>query len=98
MLVKVLMCPCFAEGFHSSEAKYIKKFTHFYSKYNDDHEYFVSTFKRHPLLFSRLEEMKSECDFKNMGPFEMYDFCVQMRYLRNFRCYKNFARKKFQNA
>lgn len=32
--------------------------------------------------------MESECDCKDMGPFELCDFCVQMRYLINFRFYK----------
>ena len=37
--------------------------------------------------------MKSECDYKNMGPFEICDFCVQMRYLINFQCYKFYMKK-----
>ena len=72
------MCPCFVEGFYSSEAKYVKKLIHFYYKRNDEDEAFASTCKGHPFLFSWLEGMKSECDCKNMGLFEMCDFYVQI--------------------
>ena len=88
MIVKILICPCFTEGFHSCQDQYIKKLIHFYCKCKDKHKCFVSTCKEHPLLFSRLEAMSSECNCKNSGPFEPCDSCVQMRCLLDFRCFK----------
>ena len=41
--------------------------------------------------------MKYKCNCKNMGPLDTCDFCVQMRYLINFRCYK-FCVEKIPNA
>ena len=96
MRVTILMCPCFAGGFHSCKSHYVKKFIHFYCKCRDEQKYFVCTSKGRPVLFSRLEGMKNKCERKNLGLFEMCEFCNQMRYLLNFDAI-NFAWKKFQN-
>lgn len=56
--------------------------------FDNEHERYVYTCKGHPFLISQLEGMCNECYCKNIGPFEMCKFCVQMRYLLNFRYYK----------
>ena len=88
LLAKILICPYFAKGFHSREGKYGKKLSHFYCHRDNEHEHYVYTCKEHPFLFSRLEGMLNGCCCKNIIPFEMCKFCIHMRYLLNFRCYK----------
>ena len=91
------MCLCYAELFESNEEnKYVKKLVHFYCKCEDEHEYFVHICKGHPFIYLRLHGMKYKCDCKNIGPFDTCDFCIQIRYLVNFRCLVNFVWKKFR--
>ena len=89
MLAKILLCLCYVDLFESKEENKYVKYIHFHCKCEDEHEYFVYTCKAHPFMYPRLHGMKYKCNCncKNIGPFETCDFCVQMRYLINFRRY-----------
>ena len=61
---------------------------HFYGKCEDEHGYFVHTCKGELFMYPPLHGMKYKCSCNNIGPFDTCDFCVQMRYLVNFRRFK----------
>ena len=61
---------------------------HFYCKCEDEHGYFVHTCKGELFMYPPLHGMKYKCNCNNIGPFDTCDFCVQMRYLVNFRRFK----------
>ena len=88
MLVKVLMCCCFVQGFHEEGNEYLKKLCHFYCECKEKHEYFVYTRKSHPFINKRMDEMQHKCTCKILGSYETCNFCVQVKYLINFGAYK----------
>ena len=88
MLAKILLCSCFAEYFHNEENEYVKKLCHFYCHYKEEHVYFVHICKYHPFVAKKVDGMKNKCFCAGLGPYEICEFCIQMKYLLNFRAYK----------
>ena len=82
------MCPCYVGYFHEEGNEYVKKLCHFYCKCKDDHQYFVHTCKSHLCIYKRLDGMQLNCTCKDLGPYEIFNFWVQLKYLINFRVYK----------
>ena len=76
------MCPSYVENFHDKRNGYVKILYHFYCKFKDDHEHFIHSCKYHPRI------VYSSCSWKSFGPSSMYDFCVQIKCLINFRTHK----------
>ena len=76
------MCTSYVENFHDKRNGYVKILYHFYCKFKDDHEHFIYSCKYHPCI------VYSSCSCKSFGPFGIYDFCVQIKCLINFRTHK----------
>ena len=101
MIAKILMCPCFVESFHEEGNSYVKKQYHFICKCKDNQEYFVHTCQYHLCIGKLLYGMQSNCSCKNLGLFLICGFCVQVKYLINFRtdslCVKSIPEKIAQH-
>ena len=88
MIAKLLICPSYVQSFHDDGNSYVKRLYHFYCKCKDDHEHFVHTCKYRPYICKMLDGMRSSCGCKNLGPYEIFEFCVQVKYLINCHTYK----------
>ena len=88
MLAKVLMSNCFVQGFYEEGNEYVKKLCQFYCHCKEKHEYFVDTCKGHPFIDKKMDKMQHKCTCKILGSYEICKFCVQVKYLINFRAYK----------
>lgn len=78
------MCSCYAEEFHKQGSSYVKK----QKKWKNGHEYFVFACSGHPHIHRLLTDMQTKCKFKDLGLFETCEFCIQVKYLINFRAYE----------
>ena len=87
MLVKILMCSCYVQYFHEEGNEYVKSLCHFYCHCKEE-QYFIHTCKGYPLVNKRLDGMQEKCTCKSLGPYEICNFCVQVKHLSNFRAYK----------
>ena len=56
-----------------------KQCIHVYCNCEDEHEIVALTCVEHPFLFNTMPEMHRKCYCKNLGPFEICDFCVERR-------------------
>ena len=88
MLANILMSSCYTEYFHNEENECVKKLSHFYCHCKEEHVYFVHTCKYHPFVAKKVNGMKNKCFCAGLGHYEICDFCVQIKYLLNFRVYK----------
>ena len=91
--MKILTCSCSVEQFNQGQNEYVKKLQHFHCQCNDSHFSFVHTCKNHPFIASRIPEMELRCTCAICGPNEICNFCVQVKYLLNFRAYKLCVKK-----
>ena len=82
------MCLSNAESFDEEGNSYVIKMYHFYCKCKYVDEYIFNAYKYHPFIGKILNGMQSSCSCRNLGPFEVCDFCVQVKYLINFHTYK----------
>ena len=99
MLAKISMCSCNVGEFHREENEYIKKICHFYCHCRDEHETFVYTCKAHAFIATRVEGMDFQHRCEKRDSSQVCDFCIQVKYLLNFRAYKICLKKipeKFQ--
>ena len=83
-----LLCSCFVQSFHKEGNEYLKKLCHFYCHCKEEHEYFVYICKGHPFINKRMGGMQHKWTCKILGSYEICNFCVQVKYLINFRAYK----------
>lgn len=96
---KVLMCPYFSEKFHRENHEHIKEICHFY--YHCDsvgHFFYVDSCKQHTFIAPREEWMEQErcmCAVKEKN--EIYNFCVEVKYLLNFKAFKFCLKKVPEN-
>ena len=88
MLAKILMCRCYVEKFHSEGNEYGKNLTHFYCKCEEDHLLFILFCEKHTHGSLPTPEMEKECTCATASANHVCDFCVQIKYLLNFKCYK----------
>ena len=80
MLVKVLICSCFAEKLHNEGNEYVKKLYHFNCKCNDSHIVYILSCEKHPYVTSKISEMDPECKCPSIGALEICNFSRQVRY------------------
>lgn len=96
MHAKILMCPCFMRKFHQEDNEYVKKIIHFHCRCKDKHLYFVLFCKDHPFgahFSSTMEEKKCMC--ATGLSHKLRQFCLNVRYLLNFKCFKNVWKQFF---
>lgn len=93
MLAKIPMRSCNVGKFHQERNEYVKKLCHFHCQCDDNHLLFVYTCKDHPFVASRIPEMALRCACTKIGSNNICNFCVQVRYLLNFRTYKICVKK-----
>ena len=86
------MCPCYKKEFQSDGNMYIKKLIHCHCKYKEKHLIYVLFCKDHTfgVTFEASIDEKVRCDCKNDLSHEVYSFCLTVRYLLNFKCFKIF--------
>ena len=89
MRVKVLMRPCYAEKFHQENHNYIKKICHF-------HCTFVAV---NNIFFLRLELTMWSCavHVQILGKNKICNFYVEIKYLLNFKAFKNCMSKVLES-
>ena len=87
MIAKILMCRCYVEKFHSEGNKYVKKLAHFQCKCKDQHVLYVLFCEQHPYQQTPILEEK-KCTCATAPAKELYNFCIHVKYLLNFKCYK----------
>ena len=92
MILKVLMCPCYKKEFQSDGNMYIKKLIHCHCKYKEKHLIYVLFCKDHPfgVTYEASIDEKVSCKCKNGLSHEVCSFCLTVRYLLNFKCFKIF--------
>ena len=88
MLAKILMCRCYVEKSHSEGNEYVKNFTQFHCRCNEKHLLYVLFCEKHPHGSLPTPEMEKECTCATRPANDICDFCVQIKYLLNFKCYK----------
>ena len=76
------------QGFHEEVNENVKKLCHFHCHCKEKHKYFVYTCKGHPFINKRMDGMQHKCTCKVVGSNEIRNFCVQVKYLINFRWYQ----------
>ena len=85
------MCLCNAESFHEEGNGYVIKMYHFYCKCKYDDEYIFNANKYLTFIGKILNGMQSSCSCRNLGPFKVCDFCVEVKHLINFHAYLRYA-------
>ena len=75
-----------------------KAHNHFYCHCKEEHVYYVHTCSCHPLVHRRMQGMDKKCSCKVLGPYEVYNFFVQVKYLINFCTYKICMKKIPKNV
>ena len=88
MLAKMLMCSCFVEKFYSEGNGYVKKLCHFYCKCNDQHLMHILFCEKYPYGSAHTPEMEEKCNCPFIGAYDIYDFCIQVKHLLNFKACK----------
>ena len=89
MLTKILVCQCYKEKCDSEENDYIKKAIHFHCRYKDKHQMYVLFGKDHPYGGNFSYQMVNrKCLCANGLSHEICQFCFNVRYLLNFKCFK----------
>ena len=83
------MCSCWVEKFHSEGNEYVKKLTHFHCKCKQKHLLYVLLCNKHPYGAGFIPQMeKKKCTCATAFALDICDFCVQVKYLLNFKSYK----------
>ena len=85
MIAKIFMCPSYVKNLHDEGNSYVKKLCHFYCKSTNDHDHILFILVRSPLYVQNAGRNAKNCSCKNIGPFDICKFCVQIKYLLNFR-------------
>ena len=97
MLAKISMCICYTEYFHNEENEYVKKPYHFYCHCKEEHVHFGHTCLYHPFAAKKVDGTKNKCFCASLRPYETCEFCVQIKYLLNFRACKFCLRTILKN-
>ena len=83
------MCGCYKEKFDSEGNDYIKKAVHFHCKCKDKHRMYVLFCKDHPYGSNfNYQMIERKCLCANSLSHEVCQFCFNVRYLLNFKCFK----------
>ena len=82
------MCKCFFDKFNSEGNEYVKKLINFRCKCKNDHLIYVLFCKEHPYVSSPIPRMKEKCECATAFANDICDFCIQVKYLLYFKCYK----------
>ena len=92
MILKVLMCLCYKKEFQAAGNTYIKKLIHFHCKYKEKHLIYVLFCKDHPfgVTYEASIDEKVSCKCKSGLSHEVCSFCLTVRYLLSFKCFKIF--------
>ena len=88
MLAKILICSCYIQKFYSEGNDYVKKLTHSHCKCEEKHLLYVLFWEKHPQGSLSTPEMEKECTCVAASANDVCDFCVQIKYLLNFKYYK----------
>lgn len=99
MILVKMRLSCSFKTKKNTHKKTIKKICNFYFYCCDEHGTFVYTCKAHPFISTRAEGMWFQCRCAKRDPSEVCDFCIQVKYMLNFRAYKICLKKipeKFQ--
>ena len=81
------MCKCKVDKFKSEGNKYMKKLINFKCKCKDDHVLLILFCENHPYVYIQvLEERKCLCT--SVSANNICNFCIHVKYLLNFKCYK----------
>ena len=78
-------------SFIKNKMNILKRFVIFH--FHDEHEMFVYSCKAHPLIAARTHGMDARCTCSKKSSKFVCDFCIQVRYLLNFRAYKICVKK-----
>ena len=87
-LAKILMRRCYFDKFNSEGNEFVKKLTDFYCKCADEHLLHILFCKEHPYGSPSVPGMQKECKCVTAFANNICDFCIQVKYLLNFKCYK----------
>ena len=82
------MCISYLDKFNSEGNEYVKRLIHFHCKCADDHLLYVLFCKEHPYGSPSVPGMQNECKCATTFANDICDFCIQVKYLLNFKCYK----------
>ena len=82
------MCSCYVEKFHSEGNEYVKKLTHFHCKCKEKHLLYVLFCDKHPYGSALIPQMEKKYTCATASALDVCDFCVQVKYLLNFKSYK----------
>ena len=93
ILVKVSMCNCHAEKIHSEDNEYVKKLTHLHCKCREKHLLYILFCHRNPHGAIPILELQRKYTCATEFALDVRDFCIRVKYLLNFKCYK-FCLKK----
>ena len=74
VLVKILMCSCYAEKFHEEENVYEKKLCHFHCKCKNKHHIFILTWEKHLYVVDNIPNMEPRCTCPILDPDEICNF------------------------
>ena len=83
------MCECYNEKFNSEGSAYIKKVTHFYCKCKDKHRLYVLFCEDHPYGGNfNFQMTERKCLCATHLSHEVCQFCFNVRYLLNYKCFE----------
>ena len=83
------MCECYNEKFNSEGSAYIKKVTHFYCKCKDKHRLYVLFCEDHPYGGNfNFQMTEKKCLCATHLSHEVCQFCFNVRYLLNYKCFE----------
>ena len=83
------MCGCYKEKFNSEGNDYIKKEVHFLCHCKDKHRMYVLFWKDHPYESNfNYQMIERKCLCANGLSDEVCQFCFNVTYLLNFKCFR----------
>ena len=83
------MCECYNEKFNSEGSAYIKKVTHFHCKCKDKHRLYVLFCEDHPYGGNfNFQMTERKCLCATHLSHEVCQFCFNVRYLLNYKCFE----------
>ena len=102
MISKIFICRCYKEEFEASGNTYMEKHIPFHCKCKEKQHFYYGLFwEKHPFgadfdgwtrkkiaNFGGRETEKKSCSCKAGFSHEVCDFCITVRYLLNFKCFK----------
>ena len=95
-LSKILMCECYVDQFQSEGNEYVKKLTHFHCKCKDEHLLYILFCENYPYGHTPVLEDK-KCTCATICATDVCNFCIHVKYLLNFKCYKYCVEKIPEN-